>query len=86
MGAVHSHPKASAVVVGALDHGLRALFRMAWRGERPITTREAASVMGRAAAAKRERDNRTLAERKADFHARLRAEREAGWPIKIERP
>ena len=81
MGAVHSHPKASAVVVGVLDGLTLGMFRKAWRRERPITTHEAAQALGRAAAAKRERDDRTYAEKRDDFHARMRAEKAAGWPV-----
>ena len=49
-------------------------------GRRSPTRSEAARVLGRAAAEKRARDNRTIRERYDDLHTKLRAERDAGWP------
>lgn len=78
------HPKGSVGLDGAGRSWITAFAEevQAFLGRRaPTTTREAARVLGHAAAAKRQRDNRTYEERKADFHARLRAERDGGWPI-----
>ncbi|PIB91273.1 hypothetical protein [Caulobacter sp. FWC2] len=79
--AVHTTPKAAVGVDGAQQRSwlsavgeeLRLLF-----GRRTPTPHEAAQVLGRAAAAKRQRDNLTLEERKADKIAQLRAECDAG--------
>lgn len=78
--AVHT-PKATAELGGAVDRGWLSLIAEEAKrlfGRRDPTVREAARTMGKAAAAKRERDNRTIEEIKRDKHAQLRAERDAG--------
>lgn len=56
---------------------LRELFSIRWL--RPaITAHEAGQAMARRAAEARQRAELTLAERRADLHAKLRAERDAG--------
>lgn len=75
------HPKATVGLDGAGFIAWLSSIRDAWRRERPVTVHEAAQTLGKAAAAKRERYNRTLEEIKRDKTAQLLAESKTGWPV-----
>lgn len=74
-------PKASVGLDGAFTAWLKG-FGRALRGERTlVSAHDAAQALGRIAADKRARAELTIQERKDAFHARMRAEREAGWAV-----
>lgn len=62
--------------------GFGVELRRIWP-KRSQTVSEAARMMSERAKAARLASEATIAERKAAFHAQLKAEYDGGWPIKV---